>query len=200
MWDKKYSGRIFLPPPQWTEAMELTILAAQMSGGSERNPGPGWKKLAELKGRILTLGENHPQIAELFRADSLDLGGVYSPGLLGPKFLENPEYNMSITMNCEEGFFYDLQLMIVPKGHPGDADVIHAFMNLALDPVVQGKMADSIYYGCINQNAVLSDKAKKSTLIPSAKMIAEKGQSVDKDYLATVRQEWIKKFTEMFGM
>ena len=74
LWDRKHSGRIFVPPPQWTDAMELTVMAARLNGGNERNPEPGFKKLAELKGRVLYNGENMTQLAELFRAGSLDVG------------------------------------------------------------------------------------------------------------------------------
>ncbi len=75
LWDAELSPNIFLPPPNWTEAMDLIIIAAKLAGGDEHNIEPGFKKLAELKDRVVTLGENPNQIAELFRTGSLDMGG-----------------------------------------------------------------------------------------------------------------------------
>jgi putative spermidine/putrescine transport system substrate-binding protein len=199
LWDEKYKGRIYLPTPQFTQAMELTVIAARMAGGDEHNPEPGFKKLEELKDSVLTLGENPPQIAELFRANALDVGGVESP-MMFPPYIRNPDYNLSATLNLKEGFFYDLQFMIIPKGHPGDDEVTHAVINYALNPEVQGKMAEEVWYGPISQDTVLSEKAKASPYIITPDLLEKRGISIDKEYLASVRQEWIRRYTEIFGM
>lgn len=199
LWDEKHAGRIYLPPPQFTQAMELTVIAARMAGGDEHNPDPGFKKLEELKDRVLTLGENPPQVAELFRANALDVGGVESP-MMFPTYIRKPAYNLSATLNLKEGFFYDLQYMIIPKGHPGDEEVTHALINYALDPEVQGKMAEAVWYGPISQDTVLSGKAKASPYIVTPDILAERGITIDMEYLASVRQDWIRRYTEIFGM
>lgn len=199
LWDKRHAGKIFLPAPHWAMAMELTVMAARLAGGNERNPEPGFKKLAELKGRVLTLGESPAQIAELFRTGSLEVGGVYAPPML-IDFIPKPEYAMGAALGeLKEGFFYDLQLMVIPKGHPGDSDVTYAFVNYALDPTVQGRMAEAVWYAPINQDVVLSPAAKQNPYIVSPAVAAAKGITIDKEYLATVRAEWIKRYTEIFG-
>ena len=175
--------------------MELTIVAARLAGGSETNPEPGLKLLRELKPRVLTISTNANQLAELFRSSSLDAGAVYSP-LQMSDFITKPEYNVSGTFDLKEGFFVDLQFMVVPKGHPGDSAAIHAFINHALDPAVQGKMAEEVWYGPINQDALLSEQAKRSPYIASPAVIAAKAAKVDTNYLATVRADWIKRYTE----
>lgn len=199
LWDPKHKGRIYLPTPQFTQAMELTVVAARMAGGSMKNPEPGFKKLEELKDSVLTLGENPPQIAELFRANALDVGGVESP-LMFPTYIRNPSYHLSATLDLEEGFFYDLQYMIIPKNHPGDDEATHALINYALDPVVQGKMSETVWYGPINQDTKIPESAAEYPFIPTPQMIKERGISLDLDYLASVRSEWIRRYTEIFGM
>lgn len=199
LWDPKHKGRIYLPTPQFTQAMELTIVAARMAGGSMRNVEPGFKKLEELKDSVLTLGENPPQVAELFRANALDVGGVESP-LMFPNYIRNPSYNLSATLDLEEGFFYDLQYMIIPKNHPGDDEATHALINYALDPVVQGKMAEDVWYGPINQDTELPKTVAEYPFVPTPQVIKERGISLDLDYLASVRSEWIRRYTEIFGM
>lgn len=198
LWDEKHKGRLFLPPPQYTEAMELTVVAAKLAGGDERNPEPGFKLLEKLKDRVVLLGDNQAQVADLFRTDSLDIGGVYSPMLMAD-FISKPEYNLSGTLRLKEGFFYDLQFMIIPKGHPGDDAVIHAFINHALDPAVQSKMAEDVWYGPINQQATIADSVKNSPYVVSGETVAKSGITLDKEYLSTVRQDWIQRYTEIFG-
>jgi putative spermidine/putrescine transport system substrate-binding protein len=195
LWDDSNKGKIFLPPADNLYALELVIVAAKLAGGDAMNPDPGFKKLAELKGRSLLISSNANQLAELFRSSSLNAGGVYSP-LEFSNFIPKPEYNASGTYDLEEGFFVDLQYMVVPKGHPGDAEVIAALVNHALDADVQGKMAEEVWYGPINQDAKMSDAAMKSPYIPSPAVIKNRTVKVDAAHLASVRDDWIKRYTE----
>jgi putative spermidine/putrescine transport system substrate-binding protein len=195
LWDDSNKGKIFLPPPDNLYALELIIVAAKMAGGDAKNPDPGFKKLAELKERALLISSNANQLAEMFRSSSLNVGGVYSPLELS-SFIPKPEYQVSGTYDLEEGFFVDLQYMVVPKGHPGDGEVIAALVNHALDATVQGKMAEEVWYGPINQDAVLSETAAKSPYIPSPSVIKNRTVKVDSAHLATVREDWIKRYTE----
>jgi putative spermidine/putrescine transport system substrate-binding protein len=196
LWDTKH--KLFLPPPQWIEAMVLTVMAARLAGSDEKNPEPGFKLLEELKSRVVILGESPQQVAELFRAGTVNVGGAYSPMLM-PEFIQNQEYQMSGTLGMEEGFFYDLQFMVMPKGHPGDNKVTHAFINFALDATVQAKMAEEVWYGPTNQDAKLSAQAMKSPYIVTPKTVAEKGIPSSSDYLASVRAQWIQRYSEIFG-
>jgi putative spermidine/putrescine transport system substrate-binding protein len=195
LWDDSNSGKIFLPPADNLYALELIIVAARLAGGDAQNPDAGFEMLAKLRDRSLTISSNANQLADLFRTDSVNAGGVYSP-LEMSSFIPNPDYHVSGTYDLEEGFFVDLQYMVVPKGHPGDTDVIHALLNQALDPAVQGKMAEEVWYGPINQDAVLSDKAKKSPYVPSPEVVKNRTVKVDAAHLASVREDWMMRYTE----
>lgn len=195
LWDTANAGKVILPPAENLAALELIIVAARLAGGDAMNPDAGFELLKKLKGQALAISQNASQIADLFRADSANVAAVYSP-LVFADFIPNPEYHMSGTYDLEEGFFVDLQYMVVPKGHPGDSAVINALLNHALDPEVQGKMAEEVWYGPINSQAVLSDAAKASPFIPSPEVIAKRVNKVDPAYLASVRDEWIARYTE----
>ncbi|MGE3831950.1 MAG: extracellular solute-binding protein [Parvibaculaceae bacterium] len=195
LWDDQNRGKIFLPPADNLYALELVIVAAKLGGGDAMNPDPGFQKLKELKERSLLISSNANQLAEMFRSSSLNAGGVYSP-LEMSGFIPKPEYQLSGTYDLEEGFFVDLQYMVVPKGHPGDTEVIAALVDHALDATVQGKMAEEVWYGPINQNAVMSEKAMKSPYIPSPEVIKNRTVKVDAAHLASVRDDWIKRYTE----
>lgn len=195
LWESANAGKVILPPAENLAALELIIVAARLAGGDAMNPDAGFELLKQLRGQTLTISQNASQVADLFRADSANAAAVYSP-LVFADFIPNPEYHMSGTYDLEEGFFVDLQYMVVPKGHPGDSAVINALINHALDPQVQGKMAEEVWYGPINGQAVLSDVAKASPFIPSPEVVAKRVNKVDPAYLASVRDEWIARYTE----
>lgn len=198
LWDPTYEGRLFLPPPNWTEAMDLIIIAAKLAGGDVHNIEPGFKKLEELKDRVMTLGENPNQIAELFRTNSLDMGGLYAPAFF-PKQIRDPAYSLGATFGMKEGFYTDLMLSVMPKHRPGDTDLAYAFIDHSLDPLVQGKMAEDIYNGPVNSKAIISAEARKSPFILTPEQIAEKAIMHDNAFLATVHDQWIRRYTEIFS-
>ena len=178
LWEAANAGKIFLPPADNLYAMELIIVASKLAGGDAINPDKGFELLKQLKDKSLTISSNADQLADLFRTGSLNAGGVYSP-LEMSQYIPILQFNVSGTYDLAEGFSVDLQYMVVPKGHPGDAAAINALINHALDPEVQGKMAEAVWYGPINGKAVLSDKAKSSPFIPSPEVIANRVNKVE---------------------
>ncbi|WP_321964908.1 ABC transporter substrate-binding protein [Paraburkholderia sp. J7] len=196
LWDPKYSGRLFLPPPEWAEAVDLAIIAAKMNGGSQQNIEPGFAKLAQLKDRVMTLGENPNQVADLFRTGSLDIGGIYSPAFF-PDQIRKPEYKMGVTYGMKEGFASQLMFTVIPKAHPGDVDLIHAFINHSLDAGVQGRMAADVLNGPVNGKAMIPPESR--AFVPSPQQIAEKAVLHDDKALAAVQSAWIKRYTELFA-
>lgn len=197
LFDEKYANRLFLPPANWADALDTVVAAAKTQGAGLDNIDVGFEKLAELQGRILTFGENPTQIAELFRTGELDIGAVYPPALLA-KQIKDPSFGIGSTYDLDEGFFSDLMYTIVPKAHPGDDDVIHAFLNHTLDPSVQGVMAEAVLNGPINQKAILSDEAKASPYIIKPEQLGDKAIIHDQALLASQREDMIKRYTRMF--
>lgn len=199
LWDQANTGKISIPPANNLLALELIIVASKLAGSDAmNNPDPGFEMLARLKDRVLTNSTNANQLADLFRTGSLNATGVYSP-LEMSGFIPKPDYNVSGTYDLEEGFFVDLQFMVVPRGHPGDSDVIYGLINHALDPEVQGRMAEAVWYGPINEKAQLSDKAKSSPYIPSPEVVKTRTIKVDNTKLAKVREDWMKRYVEAVG-
>lgn len=199
LWDDANKGKIFVPSSTNLAAMELVIVATKLAGGDAFvDPEPGFKLLSELKDRVLTISTNPNQLADLFRSGSLNAGGPYSPLVL-TKFINDPAYNLSGTYDLDEGFFVDLQYMVSPKGHPGDVEVVHALYDFALDPAVQATMAEEVWYGPINGDAVLSDAAKNNPNIPSPEVVKTRTNVVDGAALARVRDDWINRYKAAVG-
>jgi len=194
LWDKQHDGRLFLPPATWTDALDTIFATSKMLGGDGTDSVAAFKKLAELRSRLLTFGENPSQISELFRSDALDIGGVYAPAFFA-KELADPKSNMGATYDLDEGFFADLMYTIMPKSKPGDDDVVHAFMNFTLDAQVQGIMAEAVLNGPINTQAVMSKAAQASPFIIKPEQLGSKAVVHDKTFIADVREQWIKQYT-----
>lgn len=194
MWDEKYKGRVFLPPSNWTDAIDTIVAAAKIDGGSMAEPQSGFEKLKKLKDSVLTFGENPTQIAELIRSNQLDIGAVYPPALLA-KQIKDPAFNIGSTYNLKEGFFADLMYTLIPKAHPGQSEVINAFINHSLDPEVQGVMAEAVLNGPINNKAIMSDYAKNSPDIIKPDQLTDMAIIHDKALFAKVRQDLIKGYT-----
>jgi putative spermidine/putrescine transport system substrate-binding protein len=196
LWDKAHAKKLVVVPSSWSGMTELVIMAARLAGGNERNSEPGWKKLAELKDRVLIVGQNPSQVAELFRAGSLDVGSY--PYLAFPSYFGKPEYAIGAALSeMKEGFFVDPQFFVIPKRHPGNSDVIHAFINQGLDPRVQGQLAEATLQGPVNRNTVFSPKA--SPLIVRPEQAQAKAISFDVEYVASVRGEWARRYADIFG-
>jgi putative spermidine/putrescine transport system substrate-binding protein len=198
MFNPKYAKRVFLPPATWTDALDTIVATAMLTGGNASNPEAGFKKLADLRDRLLTFGENPTQIAELFRTNSLDIGGVYPPAFFA-KELKDPNSNMGATYNLKEGFFADLMYTVIPKAHPGDSEVANAYINHSLDPVVQGKMAEDVLNGPVNQKAILSVEGKKNPFIIKPEQLGANAIIHDKAVIAAARESWIKRYTQILS-
>ena len=198
IWNAKYARRLFLPPATWTDALDTVVAAARLDGGGLADAEAGFKRLARLKDRVLTFGENPTQLAELFRSNALDIGGVYAPAFFS-KQLKDPNSGMGATYDLKEGFFADLMFTVMPKARPGDAAVAHAFINHTLDAAVQGHMAEDVLNGPVNQKAVLSADAKKSPFIIKPEQLGGKAVIHDRAMLAKVRDGWIKRYTQTFA-
>jgi putative spermidine/putrescine transport system substrate-binding protein len=97
----------------------------------------------------------------------------------------------------KEGFATQLMFTVIPKSHPGDLDLIHAFINHSLDAGVQGKMAADVLNGPVNSKAVIP--AESLRYVPSPQQIAEKSILHDDKSLAVVQATWIKRYTEIFS-
>ncbi len=199
LWDAELSPNIFLPPPNWTEAMDLIIIAAKLAGGDEHNIEPGFKKLAELKDRVVTLGEKPEPDRRAVPHRFSGHGRLVRAGVFFPKQIRDPAYGLGATFGMKEGFYTDLMLSVMPKNRPGDIDLAYAFINHSLDPLVQGKMAEDIYNGPVNAKAIISAEARKSPYILTPEQIAEKAIMHDNAFLASVHDQWIRRYTEIFS-
>lgn len=96
-------------------AMDLIIIAAGLAGGDEHNIEPGFKKLAELKDRVVTLGENPNQSPSCSAPVSLDMGGAPVRSGLLPEADPRSSLQPGCHVRLHEEGFTDLMLSVMPK-------------------------------------------------------------------------------------
>lgn len=198
LWDEAHADRVVLPPASWIQAMFLTVLANRLAGGADDDADKGFAKLAELQDRYLMLGENPPQVAEAIRGNAADVGGVL-PALYFANFLFNPDYHLKATVRLKEGFFFQPQYLVALKGHPGDSDVIHAFLNQALDTEAQTRASEGQFAGAINMEVEVPQDKLALDFVLTPEAIREQGIRVDEKFLASVRADWTARYSEIFS-
>ena len=198
LWDDNYKGRVWLPPGQWTEALCLVYLATKIAGGTFEQADKGFDLLKQLQPSVLMLGENTPQVADLYRSGSLDLGGPIS-SLYFPNQLNESNYKMKLGFNLEEGIFYDPWVMVIPKGHPGSTKIVTALTDFALGATPQAGMAADLGVAPFNAKVEITQEQMDKLGMVSPKLLAEKGINLNTPEFGAVRADWIRRFTEIFG-
>jgi putative spermidine/putrescine transport system substrate-binding protein len=197
-WDERSAGKLALPAPSWIDATMTILMAARLAGGDANNPEPGFQLLKQLKDRVYIMSEAIPQMADLVRTEAVDLCGVFHP-LYFASFLDKPEFNLGATIKIEEGHFVQSQYMVVPKGHPGDTEVIYAFLNHALDPVVQRDLASGQFAIPVNLKSELPAEILRHDYMLSPSQVMENTIPLHTKTLAKVRADWTKRYSQIFN-
>ncbi|MGY5775179.1 extracellular solute-binding protein [Rhizobium sp. LEGMi135b] len=198
MWDRKYQGRVVLPPATWAQATYTILRTARMAGGDQMNVEPGFARLEELRDSILMLAESPPQVAEAVRANAIAVGGSL-PALYFASNLNNPQYNLAATVRLKEGLYCQRQYMVMPKGHPGDTDAILAFMDFGLSAEPQAAVAVGQFSAPVNVDSKVPANLLDKSYMVSPQSILETMVDVDEKHLAKVRGDWAKRYGRIFG-
>jgi putative spermidine/putrescine transport system substrate-binding protein len=149
LWDPKYKDHVVLPAAGWTDALNVVLMANYLVDADPRvDASPGFEKLAELKDNVLLLGENPAQVAQLFQTGDIHIG-VYPIGVFQSYVQQGYPIGMQ-TVELQEGFFAEPLVLSVVKGHPGDIDVIHDFLDFSVGIQCQKGIAKDIWYSPVN--------------------------------------------------
>lgn len=197
LWDPAYAGKLLLPPPNLVHAMQLVIIAGKLAGvDAFQEPDKAFAKLAELKGRVLTMSTQPQQVGELFRTGDLALGYTSLASL--SSVIKNEDYGIGVSIReLEEGWVAEIIALSIPLGHPNaDADA-YAFINQILTPEVALALQEAAWYVPLISNAstpqYLLDQG-----FPGPDDL-KRAITYDLAQLASVRQEWTKRYSELFS-
>jgi putative spermidine/putrescine transport system substrate-binding protein len=156
LWSPDYKGKVLVPSISDTQALLMTVMAAQLGGGSLENLAPAWPKLKELKPQVFSFIENRALDAQVLQAGqataAVDIPTYFKPYMEGSS-------DIGVATDLKEGYFAITGAAILVKGSKGDRDLAHAFINQALSPEAQAGFATDVWYGPTNQKTVVSDSA-----------------------------------------
>ena len=188
LWAESLVNKASIPTSNQTPALHLVIAAAIVAGGDQLNPDPGFALLEKLRPNIRVLAENTSQIAELVKSGDIELLSWTS--YIFRDYMQDG-YPIDNTFKLKEGVFATPACACVPAGHPGDQEVTEAFINKCLDPKAQEGMAEGLWFGPTNKEAVIPEETAKR-VITFADL--ENTIPVDLENLLAVRQDWITRY------
>lgn len=188
LWSENLVNKASIPTSNQTPALHVVIAAAIVAGGDQLNPDPGFALLEELRPNIRVLAENTSQIAELVNAGDIELLSWTS--YIFRDYIEDG-YPIDNTFKLKEGVFATPACACIPAGHPGDQEVTEAFINKCLDPKAQEGMAEGLWFGPTNKEAVIPEETARRVITFGD---LENTIPVDLENLLTVRQDWITRY------
>jgi putative spermidine/putrescine transport system substrate-binding protein len=183
MWKPEFAGKLAYAAPVHTSMPQLTIIAAEMSGGSATNIDPGFKKLADLRPAKLTVFWT--DWAPLLKTGDVTLATEY---LYYLETMKNDKYPIAYVYPKEKAIGSISHLGLV-KGTKNE-ELAGAFMNIMLEPSVQKAVAVGTYQGLTNTKVQLSD-AEKARCASAANV--DQIRFFDPEVLAASRAVWTER-------
>jgi putative spermidine/putrescine transport system substrate-binding protein len=197
LWDPKNAGKLLLPPANIIHAMQLVIIAGKLAGvDSFKEPDSAFKKLAELKGRVLTMSTQPQQVGELFRNGSLAVG--YTSFAALSSVIKNPDYGIGVSVReLEEGWVAEILGLSIPNGHPGPDEAIYAFIDQILTPEVATAVQEAAWFVPLISSATTPQHLLDQGF-PGSQDLAH-AITYDLEQLAVVRGDWTKRYSDIFS-
>ncbi|MGH6782780.1 MAG: extracellular solute-binding protein, partial [Sphingomonadaceae bacterium] len=196
LWDPKNAGKLLLPPANIIHAMQLVIIAGKLAGvDAFKDPDRAFKKLAELKGRVLTMSLQPQQVAELFRNGSLAVG--YTSFAALSSVIKNPDYGIGVSVReLEEGWVAEILGLSIPNGHPGSDEAVYKFIDQILTPGVATAVQEAAWFVPLISSAATPQHLLDQGF-PGSQDLA-RAITYDLKQLAMVRADWTKRYSDIF--
>jgi putative spermidine/putrescine transport system substrate-binding protein len=184
LWDKKYQGRLALPNITYSAASYFLIRAAELGGGSMKNIGPGFKKLAELKpAKVFGF---FTQWAPLAKAGEFDL-------VVDLNLFINPQIARGLPLGFvfpDDGAFGEVNYVMMTKP-TRKRKLAEAFISEMMGAQYQSANAK------INNQSPTNNTVKISPELAPKLVYGEnlkKTRYFDDIYIANHRDEWTERF------
>jgi len=191
LWKPEFKGKVLSPKITDTQGLLITIMAAQLNGGSLDNLDPAWAKLAALRPNIFAFIENRALAAEALNSGeaviAVDIPYYFKPHI-------ERGYKIAMTTDLKEGFFSITGSAALVKGGKGNKDVAYAFIDQALSPSAQAGFATDLWYGPTNVKTQVPANVAKF-MVHTVQQF-EKAIKVDRLKLLEKRQHIIDKWNQ----
>lgn len=186
--DKKYNGKVVIPPISNGYGLHTLIKFAEMNGGGVKNIDPGFDALIKkVNPNVLAWEPSPGKMTELFQNGDAVIG-VWGSGRV--KALQDTGFPVKFIYPKEGAFALFSAICPVAKPHP--KPVAQAFIQYIFSPEVQKILADDEAHGPMNKTVKLSDKVAAE--VPYGLDQINKLQSVDYDTVNAKRSEWTNRW------
>lgn len=186
--DKRFAGKLSIPPISSTYGLHALVMLARLNGGSESNIDTGFKYMAEhVSPNVLAFEASSGRMSEMFQNEEIALS-VWGTGRFVA--LQDTDFPVEIVYPKEGG------VAVFASGCPiagsKNSDLGQAFLNYLLEPEVQEQLAATQGFGPVNREVKLSDEV--AARVPYGPEQVEKLIAVDWDVINKNRQEWTQRW------
>lgn len=157
VWNPEYAGKLSLPSANQAGLWQMIVMASKINGGSETNLDPGFKALAQLKGKVRKYFRSSPETVQLLET------GECAVMVMGT------DINMYALVDAKkpvkfvvpkEGAMVGMVSYHIAKNTPNQ-DICKQFINYALSKEAQDGFCSGISAGPVTTYAELSGLAKE---------------------------------------
>jgi putative spermidine/putrescine transport system substrate-binding protein len=160
LWDPRLKGKVGVTFE--LDRGSFVIMAALLNGGSEKNIGPGFEKVKELKDNIHAVYKTDPESIKLLETGEISVAGW---GILPNVYRRlGPDSQYRFVMPAPR-FLATIPVSIVKGRSPEQLAAAEAFVNQMLAPESQTVMASIAGTIPANPKAAVPDKLK--TVLPA---------------------------------
>jgi putative spermidine/putrescine transport system substrate-binding protein len=183
LWRPEFEDKLAFAAPVHTQMPAFVIIAAELAGGGVDNVDPGFKKLAELRPSKLTVFWT--DWASLYQSGDVVVATEFDYYLEGMK-----EQNFDIDyVYPKEGGIGVPEYVSIVKGTQKQ-ELAEVFLDIMLDPEVQGEFARTTFQGPTNSLVKLTDaEAARCSCGPNL----EKIRIFDPEVMAKNRAIWTER-------
>jgi putative spermidine/putrescine transport system substrate-binding protein len=187
LWKPEYKKRLLIPNTKTIVNQAFVTATIRAMGGNEDNV----KDIAEARKKLLDL---RPNVAVYHTGTSqaltvLKSGDAWVGVAVAGYVYQAKDAGQSVDVSYpKEGALAAIDAMTIAKKSKNKA-LAHAYVNLALSPAMQSKIADELYWGPTNKKAEVSEKVRAKVVHGEATvdtLVMPKW-----DVIMPVRAEWI---------
>jgi len=177
--------RLIVPPASNTYGMYLLVEFARENGGGERNIQPGFEALKKVAPNVVDWTTTFAKIADLMQQET----GVIS--VFGnASGWEIAKRGVPVDVVVPENSYMSPTVAGVMKNAP-NSEGARALLNWLISEKVLKYRAERFGQSPLNTEVKLEGEAAKRVITGEA---LKKLQTVDYDYIATVRNQWNQQF------
>lgn len=161
LWDPKFKGKLLLPALDGTSAHKFMMVTSYAHGGTQTNLEPGLQALQKLKPNVHSHQKNTGFIAEALRSGDASIV-VWQPNVM-KEYIEKG-YPIKTSIQLKEGISATPGCVAIVKGHKAPTDLVHIFVNQALDAQAQLGIAKDFWYSPTNKKVKVPDDLRHVVL------------------------------------